>query len=297
MHNVWETIWLWLQTHGLAILFIVVGAYAVVVVLRRLTRRLERWLTMQEQDPVRSREREQRARTIRRVLNGVILFMLVVVAGAMLLRELGIEIGPLLAGAGVVGIALSLGAQSLVRDVLAGLLIVIEDHFSIGDIVSVAGVSGTVERITLRATTLRDMDGTVHVIPNGEMGVVSNKSKGWSRAILRIGVSYDTDLDRALEVLRGIGRAIFQDPAWAEYLLEEPEVGGVDDLREFDVSLLFLLKTAPGKQLALAREARKRIVETFAAEGIEMPFPTQVHLTRVLGEGDPADRRAAQGDS
>jgi small conductance mechanosensitive channel len=216
----------------------------------------------------------------------VVLFLVLVIAGVMLLRELGVEIAPLLAGAGVVGIALSLGAQSLVRDVLAGVLIVVEDQFSIGDAVEVAGVSGTVERITLRSTSLRDMDGTVHMVPNGEMRVVSNRSKGWSRAVLKVGVSYDTDLDQALDLLRDVGRQLSQDSTWAGRLLEDPDVAGVDDLRDSDVSLLFLLKTAPGEHWAVAREARKRIVETFAAEGVEMPYPTQVHVTRVSWEGD-----------
>ncbi len=272
----------WLLTHGLRILIILIVAYLAIFLLRRLTKRLEKWLTVQEEDTFRTRERQQRARTIRRILDGTVLFLVVVVGGAMILVELGAEIGPLLAGAGVVGIAVSLGAQSLVKDILAGLFILIEDQFAIGDSISVAGASGVVERMTLRSTTLRDLEGTVHIVPNGEMRVVSNKTKEWSRVMLRVGVAYDTELDRAMEVLRQLGQDLMADEAWKDKLLEEPTVAGVDDLRDSDIALLFMAKTGPGEQWAVAREARKRIVEAFAREGIDMPYPTQVHLTRAL---------------
>jgi small conductance mechanosensitive channel len=241
----------------------------------------------QEEDPLQALELKQRAQTIRRLLDGTLLFLVIVIIGAMVLMELGVQVAPLLAGAGIVGIAVSLGAQSLVKDILAGFLILIEDQFAIGDSVAVAGVSGVVERMTLRATTLRDLEGTAHIVPNGEMRVVSNKTKGWSRVVLRIGVAYETDLERAMEVLRQIGGELFKDADWKSRLLEEPTVAGVDDLRASDIALLFLVKTLPGEQWAVAREARQRIVKTFARENIEMPYPTEVRLTRVVGEVAP----------
>lgn len=284
MESLWEVTWLWLRTHGLRLLLIVAIAYVAARLLRRLTRQLEIWLTKQEEEmkPVRAEERRQRRQTLRRVLDGVILFLILVIAGSMVLLELGVEVGPLLAGAGVIGIAVSLGAQTLVKDVLAGLFILIEDQFAIGDVISVAGVSGSVEQITLRSTTLRDLEGTVHIVPNGEMRIVSNKTKDWARVVLRVGVAYDTDLDAAIEILERVGRELANDPHWQAHLLEAPTVSGVDDLRASDIALAILLKTAPGEQWAVAREARKRIVETFTREGIEMPYPTQVHLTRTL---------------
>jgi len=283
----WEGVRDWLLSHGLRILLMVGISILVLYLLRRLSRRLEKWIVAQEEDPVQALELKQRAQTIRRLLDGTLIFLVVVIIGAMVLMELGVQVAPLLAGAGVVGIAISLGAQSLVKDILAGLLILIEDQFAIGDSVSVAGVSGVVERMTLRATTLRDLEGTAHIVPNGEMRVVSNKTKGWSRAVLRIGVAYGTDLERAIAVLQQIGGDLYKDAAWKPRLLEEPTVAGVDDLRASDIALLVMIKTLPGEQWAVAREARRRIVETFTQEKIEMPYPTEVRLTRVVGAAVP----------
>jgi small-conductance mechanosensitive channel len=283
----WQSVLDWLVSHGLRILLMVGISALALYLLRRLSRRLELWIVAQEEDPVQALELRQRAQTIRRLLDGVLLFLVVVIIGAMVLMELGVQVAPFLAGAGVVGIAISLGAQSLVKDILAGILILVEDQFAIGDSVAVAGVSGVVERMTLRSTVLRDLEGTAHIVPNGEMRVVSNKTKGWSRVVLRVGVSYDTDLERAMEVLRQIGQGLVKDSDWGSRLLEEPTVAGVDDLRASDIALLVLIKTLPGAQWAVAREARQRIVETFAREGIEMPYPTEVRLTRALGGGAP----------
>lgn len=283
-----EQIWLWLRTSGLRILLTLVLCYGAIRVLRQLSRRLADWLSGREEakDPVRAPEQQQRIATLRRVLDGLILFIILLIGVMMVLLELGVEIAPLLAGAGVLGIAISLGAQTLVKDFLAGLFILIEDQFSIGDSVSVAGVSGVVERITLRATTLRDLQGTVHIVPNGEMRVVSNLTKDWARVVLRVGVAYDTDLDFAMEVLRRLLQELSAEDDWSTLLLEEPAVAGVDDLRDSDIAILVLIKTLPGKQWVVSREVRKRIVEVFGREGIEMPYPTQEHLVRVVSGGE-----------
>lgn len=279
----WEEVLDWLATHGLRIVVIVGLSTLGLFLARRLSRRIERLLTSRERDCVQHDEFCQRAHTIRRLLDGTLAFVVVIIVGTMVLMELGVQVAPLLAGVGVIGIAISLGAQSLVKDVLAGLLILVEDQFNIGDSVAVAGVSGVVERMTLRSTVLRDLEGTVHIVPNGEMRVVSNKTKDWSRAVLRVGVAYDTDLERAMAVLRQIGQSLLAEPAWKSRLLDEPTVAGVDELRPSDIALLMMIKTRPGEQWAVAREARRRIAETFAREGIEMPYPTQVRLTRVIG--------------
>jgi small conductance mechanosensitive channel len=280
----WETIWLWLRTHGFRLLLVGGIGYASAYLLRRLARRLGAWLIEQQEeaDPVRAEEREQRANTLQRVLDGAILFLVLAIAGAMALWELGVQIGPLLAGAGVIGIAVSLGAQTLVKDFLAGLFVLIEDQFAIGDTIEVASVSGVVEQITLRATTLRAFDGTVHIIPNGEMRIVSNKTKDWAQVLLRVGVAYDTDLDHAIEVLQQVAWGLSKEPEWDACVLTDPMVPGVDDLGESDIVLLTVIKTAPGDQWAVAREMRKRIVAAFAREGIEMPYPTQVRISRTF---------------
>lgn len=283
----WEAVLDWLLTHGLRIALLVGLSTLALYLLRRLSRRIESLVTAREKNCVQFQELCQRAHTIRRLLDGTITLIVAIIVGTMVLMELGVQVAPLLAGAGVVGIAISLGAQSLVKDVLAGLFILVEDQFSIGDSIAVAGVSGVVERMTLRSTVLRDLEGTAHIVPNGEMRVVSNKTKDWSRAVLRVGVSYDTDLERAMGVLRQIGQSLVVDPDWKSRLLDEPTVAGVDELRPSDIALLMMIKTRPGEQWAVAREARQRIAETFAREGIEMPYPTQVRLTRVIGGASP----------
>jgi len=277
-----------LSTHGLKILLTILIGYVLVRLLRRMNHQLTNWLVEREEckATVSAAEQEQRIRTLRRVLDGIILLVLVTIIGTMVLLELGVEVAPLLAGAGVVGISIGLGAQALVKDFLTGIFILVEDQFSIGDYISSAGVSGTVEQISLRATTLRDLKGTLHIVPNGEMRVVSNETKDWARAVLRVGVSYDTDLDYAMDVLRRVLLELAAEPTWKERLLEEPTVAGVDDLRDSDISLIAWIKTVPGDQGAVAREARKRIVEAFTREEIEIPFPTQVRLTRVVLTGD-----------
>ncbi|MGC8873786.1 MAG: mechanosensitive ion channel family protein [Chloroflexia bacterium] len=241
-----------------------------------------------ERDTLRRQERIQRVQTIRGVLNTAVTVAVVLVGGTMVLRDLGVDIAPLLASVGVVGVALGFGAQALIRDVLAGLFILIEDQFSVGDTVSAAGVSGTVERMTLRTTVLRDPDGTVHFVPNGEMRVVSNRTRGWSQLLLRVTVPYHTDLEKALEVLQRTAEEMAADPAWKQQLLEGPTVSGVEELRESGMTLLIALKTPPGTQWAAARELRRRVVTALRSAGIEMALPTRAHLTRVAQEeGSP----------
>lgn len=283
-HTTLSAVVAWAKGPGIRILFVILGALLLIFLTRGFTGRLVR---LAEKEPLRRRERVQRAQTIRGVLNTAVTVAVVLVAGTMVLRELGVDIAPLLASVGVVGIAVGFGAQALVRDVVAGLFILLEDQFSVGDTVSAAGVSGTVERMSLRATVLRDVDGTVHFVPNGEMRVVSNRTRGWSQLLLRVAVPYHTDLEKALDVLQRTGEGLAADTAWKDRLLEGPTVTGVDELREGDVVLSMALKTPPGEQWAVARELRRRIVEALRREGIEIALPTRVLLTRVLREEGP----------
>ncbi len=285
--TMWQAVSSWASTSGLRIALVILVAWAARLLLLRTTRHVESWMPTHEQSSIQAREKQKRAQTIVKILNDVGLLLIAIVAGTMILLELGVQVAPLLAGAGVLGIAVSLGAQSLVRDVLAGLMILLEDQFSIGDVISAAGVSGKVEQITLRATTLRDQDGTLHIVPNGEMRIVSNRTRDWSQAVLHVGVCYGTNLEEALEMLRQVSRGLAEDPRWKGRLLEEPTVAGVDDLRERDVSLLFMAKTPPGDQWAVAREARKRIAEAFGRVGIELAHPVRVHLARTAGAVPP----------
>jgi small conductance mechanosensitive channel len=202
----------------------------------------------------------------------------------MILRELGLDIAPLIAGAGVAGVALGLGAQALIRDVIGGFFILLEDQFVVGDSIQVGNIAGAVEKMTLRATFLRDLEGTLHVIPNGEIRIVSNRTKDWSRAIVDLGVAYEEDIGRVVAALGKIGHDLHQDEEFALLLLEEPTVTGVEALGDWAVTVRIMVKTRPGKQWDVARELRRRIKESFEREGIEMPYPRQEVLMRSAAE-------------
>ena len=190
----------------------------------------------------------------------------------MCLGEVGIDLGPLLAGAGVLGVAIGFGSQSLVRDFLSGTFILVEDQFGVGDIVDVGEASGTVEAVSLRTTRLRAIDGTVWHVPNGEIRRVGNMSQHWSRALLDIEVAYDTVVEHARSVIKRVADAV-----WAEDdgVLEEPELWGVEQLGANGVMLRLVVKTTPSQQWRVSRELRERIKVAFDEEGIEIPFPQQ----------------------
>ncbi len=208
---------------------------------------------------------------------------IVIIAGLMILGKLGLDIGPAVAGLGVVGIAVGFGAQTLVRDYLTGALILIENQFSKGDVVRLAGVAGSVEDFTLRRTTLRDLDGVVHTIPNGEIKVTSNLTRVWARINQDILVAYGTDIDRATEIVDGVGREMAGDPVWKRRILEAPRVERVEALGEYGVTLKILGSVRAPDQWAAAGEFRKRLLAGLEANGIEIPRPQRVVLSR-----DPA---------
>jgi small-conductance mechanosensitive channel len=218
---------------------------------------------------------EKRGQTIAQLLRSVG-WVVILVIGVLLTLNLFIDIGPLLAGAGILGLAISFGAQSLVKDVIAGFFQLMENQFSVGDVVELAGKEGTVEKMNLRVVHVRDGKGNVHIIPNGQIGVVTNMTKGWSRAVVDVGVEYGTDLDRAIEVLREESHRLFDDPAWHPRFDGPPEVLGVQELGDSSVVVRTLLRVQPGKQWEVAREFRRRIKLRFDKEGIEIPFPQRV---------------------
>lgn len=271
--------WREVAADAVRIAVILVLAFLTYRVVKFATRRLQR--EVDAEDPFDKRRREQRLRTVASLLNSV---AAAVIAGLALLMVLStfIEIGPLLATAGVAGLAISFGAQSLVKDVLTGIFLMVEEQFGIGDVVRIKDVTGLVERITLRTTVLRDVEGTVHVIPNGEITLLSNLTKGWSKAVLDLGVAYREDVDRVLAVIREECGKLWRDEEWSEIILEEPEVPGVQALADSAVVLRVIFKTLPLKQWDVAREYRRRIKRRFDDEGIEIPFP---HTTIYLGDG------------
>jgi small-conductance mechanosensitive channel len=225
-------------------------------------------------------ELQKRIDTIDNLGSNVLRFFVVVIAGLMILRTFDLDIGPAIAGLGVVGVALGFGAQSLVRDYLNGSLILIENQFSKGDVIRVAGVSGTVEDFSLRRTTLRDLDGVVHTVPNGEISIASNLTRVWSRIHQDVTVAYGTDIDKAIAVVDAVGRDIASDKAWKRRILEAPKVDRVAALAEYGVTLKILGTVRAPDQWAAAGELRKRLLAAFAEHGIEIPRPQRVILSR-----------------
>lgn len=224
-------------------------------------------------------EAKKRADTLGRVLITAAQAFVLFVAIFMLLSELGIDIAPVLAGVGVVGLAIGFGAQNLVRDILAGLFVIMENQYRVGDVVKVADVSGVVEDINLRRTVLRDMDAVVHFVPNGEIKVASNYTKQWSRVNLNISVGYGEDLDKAISVLNRIGKQLAEDPAWAPLILKPPQVLRVENLGESGIEIKIIGDTKPIRQWDVTGELRKRIKKAFDEEGIEIPWPhTKVYF-------------------
>ncbi len=244
--------------------------YLAMRVVHLIARRIER--VVDDGDDSVMSEREQRGHTVSQLLRSVSLALLISL-GILLSFNVFIDIGPLLAGAGILGLAVSFGAQSLVKDVIAGFFYLLEGQFAVGDIIEVAGKSGVVERMTLRLVVLRDLHGVLHMIPNGQITMVSNKTRNWSRAVVDVGVAYGTDVDRALSVFRDEATRFTEDAEWTAQFDGPPDVLGVDDLADSAVTIRVLLRTTPGKQFAVAREFRRRIKSRLDREGIEIPFP------------------------
>jgi moderate conductance mechanosensitive channel len=230
-------------------------------------------------------EVKKRMDTLDELGGHVLRFFIVVIGGLMVLRSIGLDIGPAIAGLGIVGIAVGFGAQHLVKDYLNGALILVENQFSRGDVIRVAGVSGTVEDFSLRRTTLRDLDGVVHTVPNGEIAVASNLTRVWSRINQDVTVAYGTDIDAAIAVVDAVGKAMAAEPAWRRRVLEAPRVDRVAALAEYGVTLKILGTVRAPDQWAAAGELRKRLLEAFRQHGIEIPRPQRVVLAREGGFG------------
>ncbi len=221
----------------------------------------------------RSPRRAAQLRTVAPVVGGVITAILVVIATMMVMSNIGIEIGPLLAGAGIIGVALGFGAQSLVKDFLTGIFLIIEDVVSIGDVAQIGDAAGVVEDMSLRTIKLRAFDGTLQVIPYGEAQVIYNKTKDFSNAVFDLGISYSSDVIKALDLMKQVGDELRQDPEFGSQILQDIEVFGVDRLADSSVVLKGRMRTRPGSQWSVGREYLKRIKLAFDANGIEIPFP------------------------
>ena len=220
--------------------------------------------------------RTQRAQTMGALLKSIVTGVIWAIVVMMVLAEVGVNIAPLIASAGIIGVALGFGAQSLVKDFLSGIFMIFEDQYGVGDSVTFGDVSGTIEDVSLRVTRLRDVDGTVWYLRNGEILKVGNQSQNWARTVLDVAVSYKEDVTRVREVLQEVAHELWEDASFRDKIIEEPEVWGVQSIGPDSVVVRVTLKTMPQKQWMVAREMRERVKLRFDAEGIEMPQPQRV---------------------
>ncbi|MCU0455935.1 MAG: mechanosensitive ion channel family protein [Bacteroidales bacterium] len=265
----------WLTDNGVKIIVIGVVAWLLNIILARIVIRTVRIAVVRDNDM--SEEAElKRENTLIRIFNGALRIVIIVLAVMMILQEGGIEIGPMLAGAGIVGLAVGFGGQYLIRDIITGLFIILENQYRIGDVVDIDGTGGTVEDISLRLTRLRDLDGTIHHVPHGDIKRVANLSKNFSRINLDIGVSYSSDIEHVIDIINRTGKELAEDPDYKDFFITPPKFLRVNDFADSAIKVKILADTIPLKQWELTGELRKRLKIAFDREGIEIPFPQMV---------------------
>jgi small conductance mechanosensitive channel len=265
----------WLLNGGLRIALIALAGYMVIRIGTAAARRFE--TEMSAGTGLDVIERTKRARTLARIMQKTLAIVVVIIAGLMVLRELDLDITPVLTGAGIVGLAVGFGAQTLVRDVISGFFLILEDQVRVGDVAVVNGTGGLVEAINLRTIVLRDEQGTVHVFPNGEIKTLANMSKDFAFYVVNVGVSYNDDPDRVADAIRDAGASLQQDPNFQPHILAPIEVYGVDAFENDRLIVKSRIKTVPQKQWLVGRELQKRIARLFRERGIQVPL-RQVNL-------------------
>jgi small-conductance mechanosensitive channel len=279
----WATVVTWLIDHGIRILVIAVVTAVLWFALNKFLPPIVRRTVARTGYKESKAAIEKRTNTLLSVFKGVGRVFIVIVAIIMVLDEVGIPVAPVLAGFGIAGIALGFGAQYLIRDLIAGIFIILENQYRVGDVARVADIGGLVEDITLRKTVLRDLDGIVHHVPNGEIKVASNFTRGFSRVNLNISVSYGTDLDHAISVINRVGKELTEDDKWREIIKSPPQVLRVDNLGDSGIDIKILGDVEPIRQWDVMGELRLRLKKAFDAEGIEIPWPhTKVYFGNPL---------------
>ncbi len=260
----------------------IVAVLIIAFILTRLLRVMARHLSnLSSSQGLPSAVRSQQLRTLSSVIHSVGLFIIMFVAALQILPLLGINMGPLLASAGIAGVAVGFGAQTLVRDFINGFFILVENQYDIGDTIKIAGVTGTVEAMTIRRTVLRDGDGTVHNVPSSEIKVVSNLTRDWSQLAMNVSVAYSADSDRVIKLLQEVGDGLASDPAYSPMIFAKPEVPGIEKVSGDTVDYLMLVKTKPGAQDNIRRELRRRIKASFEKNQIEPGNPNRVYVMDV----------------
>ena len=266
-------------THGLRIIIVIVAIYVGLRIFERMIGPVIRTAVSARLEGQPQVEVDKRADTLSHVIYRTVWFVAMLIGLLTILPELGINISALLAGAGLIGLAVGFGAQSLVKDVISGLFILVENQYSKGDVVNIAGIGGLVDDVNLRRTLLRDLDGAVHTVPNGEIGVASNLTRSWSRVNLIVAVSYGDDLDHVFEVINRVGKELAEDPEWAKDSIEAPKALGVENFGDSGIDIRILGDTQPIRQWDVMRQLRLRLKKAFDAEGIEIPFPHRTLVT------------------
>lgn len=270
-----DTVMPWFLTSGLRILGILVGLYILHRITKRLSQKLIRKLVEQEEGGTEEEEK-RREDTLIGALHTTMHIVVLLVGAMMIMSELGIDTGPLLAAAGLGGLAFGFGGQYLIKDLINGVFILFENQFRVDDVAQFGDKIGVVEDINLRRTIIRDLDGTVHNIPNGSIDIASNLSKNYGNVHIDIGVAYDTNLDKAIEVINRTGIELSEDPEWKGEIKEAPQFLRVNQFGDSAILLKVMGKTEPLEQWATTGEFRKRIKMAFDKEGIEIPFPQRV---------------------
>ncbi len=279
----WDTVVAWLIEHGIPILIILAVGAVLWFALNKFLPPIVRRSVSRNKYKESKEGIEKRTNTLVSIFKGMGRVFIVVIVVMMLLSEIGIDIVPVLAGFGIAGVAIGFGAQYLIRDLIAGIFIILENQYRVGDVVKVADIGGLVEEVTLRKTVLRDLDGIVHHVPNGEIKTASNFTRHFSRVNLNVSVAYDTDLDHAISVINRIGKELSEDGKWRKVIKTPPQVLRVDNLGDSGIDIKILGDVKPIEQWAVMGELRLRIKKAFDAEGIEIPWPhTKVYFGNPL---------------
>jgi len=281
----WKTDWeTFVRKDVPKIIVVLVVAVILTRLLRLTTARLAK---LSRRETLPTALRAQQLRTLAGVLDSVGIAVIVFLAAMQILPLLGINMGPLLASAGVAGLAIGFGAQTLVHDVINGFFILMENQYDVGDVVRLGGVAGVVESMTLRRTVLRDDTGTVHTVPNSEIKIVSNLTRDWAQMALHVSVDYRENSDRILELLKQVATDLRNDPEYASLLLADPQVPGIERVAGGEVDYLILIRTRPGQQYPVSRELRRRIKECFQKNNVQPGNPARVYVMDSLPGAPP----------
>lgn len=290
MEAVAQNIWQWIVSTVPSILLVLILIILAHIIFRVAMGRMNKVLKKRKHED--SEERDQRVDTLTGILRKTGVITIWLIGLMILLREVGVEIGPLLAGAGIIGLAVGFGAQNLVKDIISGFFVLLEDQVNVGDVASINGTTAMVEDINLRTIVMRDLSGVVHIFPHGAITSVSNWTKGWSAMVFDIGVAYKEDTDRVCEVMTETAEEMRNDESFSSKILEPLEIFGVDEFGDSAVVIKARFKTKPLQQWAVGREYKRRLKKAFDATGIEIPFP---HISIYPGEAAKSLKVAVEG--